>query len=211
MSLPSKPRLILGLMTYGRIIQRCAKDLETFLGELGADIVDISYLHAADRSVPFGEALQEVDKLHKEGKFKRLSHEKLFRGLLTGKHRPTDNRDEGRYDTKGFLGPIYRSMCFKDGNFQAIEMIQTVAGKRGLTLIETTFRWCVHQSDVNMANKGGNDAVVIGVSGIGQPEQNLKDSEGPSAYRRCGGFGSGMDCGPRHKPSMLVHASGVLI
>ena len=45
---------------------------ETSLKELGTDQVDIFYLHAADRSVPFEETLAEVDKLHKEGKFVQL-------------------------------------------------------------------------------------------------------------------------------------------
>lgn len=46
--------------------------LETSLKELGTDCVDIYYLHAADRSIPFEETLAEVDKLHKEGKFVQL-------------------------------------------------------------------------------------------------------------------------------------------
>lgn len=45
---------------------------ETSLKELGTDCVDIYYLHAADRSVPFEDTLREVDKLHKEGKFVQL-------------------------------------------------------------------------------------------------------------------------------------------
>ncbi|OAA66875.1 aflatoxin B1 aldehyde reductase member 3 [Niveomyces insectorum RCEF 264] len=44
----------------------------TSLKELGTDCVDIFYLHAADRSVPFAETLGAVDALHKQGKFKRL-------------------------------------------------------------------------------------------------------------------------------------------
>jgi aflatoxin B1 aldehyde reductase len=46
--------------------------LEKSLAELKTDCVDIYYLHAADRSVPFKETLAEVDKLHKEGKFREL-------------------------------------------------------------------------------------------------------------------------------------------
>jgi aflatoxin B1 aldehyde reductase len=46
--------------------------LTTSLGELQTDCVDIYYLHAADRSVPFKETLAEVDKLHKAGKFREL-------------------------------------------------------------------------------------------------------------------------------------------
>lgn len=44
----------------------------TSLKELGTDCVDIFYLHAADRSVPFDETLEEVNKLHKEGRFVNL-------------------------------------------------------------------------------------------------------------------------------------------
>ena len=42
------------------------------LNELGTDCVDIFYLHAADRSVPFSETLETVNELHKEGKFVQL-------------------------------------------------------------------------------------------------------------------------------------------
>lgn len=44
----------------------------TSLKELDTNCVDIFYLHAADRSVPFEETLREADKLHKEGKFVQL-------------------------------------------------------------------------------------------------------------------------------------------
>lgn len=42
------------------------------LEELGAKTVDIFYLHAPDRSVPFEETLAAVNELHKEGKFVNL-------------------------------------------------------------------------------------------------------------------------------------------
>lgn len=48
------------------------KYFETSLKELQTDCVDIFYLHAADRSVPFAETLEECNKLHKEGKFVQL-------------------------------------------------------------------------------------------------------------------------------------------
>lgn len=48
------------------------ENLEKSLKELQTDCVDIFYLHAADRSVPFSETLEEVNKLHKEGKFVQL-------------------------------------------------------------------------------------------------------------------------------------------
>jgi aflatoxin B1 aldehyde reductase len=42
------------------------------LNALEAKTVDIFYLHAADRSIPFQETLAAVDKMHKEGKFVNL-------------------------------------------------------------------------------------------------------------------------------------------
>ena len=45
---------------------------ETSLKELETTQVDIFYLHAPDRSVPFAETLEAVNQLHKEGKFVHL-------------------------------------------------------------------------------------------------------------------------------------------
>ncbi|KAL8649244.1 MAG: hypothetical protein Q9226_005658 [Calogaya cf. arnoldii] len=45
---------------------------ETSLAELGTDCVDIFYLHAPDRSVPFAETLEAVNQFHQEGKFVQL-------------------------------------------------------------------------------------------------------------------------------------------
>ncbi|KAF2132363.1 aflatoxin B1 aldehyde reductase member 2 [Dothidotthia symphoricarpi CBS 119687] len=44
----------------------------TSLKELGAQTVDIFYLHAPDRSVPFEETLEAVNDLHKQGAFVQL-------------------------------------------------------------------------------------------------------------------------------------------
>ena len=46
--------------------------LDTSLKELGTDCVDIFYLHAADRSIPFTEPLRKLDEMHKKGKFIQL-------------------------------------------------------------------------------------------------------------------------------------------
>lgn len=48
------------------------EQLNISLKELETDSVDIFYLHAADRSVPFEETLEAVNELHKEGKFVQL-------------------------------------------------------------------------------------------------------------------------------------------
>jgi len=46
--------------------------LNKSLSELGTDCVDIFYLHAADRTLPFQEPLKKLDELHKQGKFVQL-------------------------------------------------------------------------------------------------------------------------------------------
>jgi aflatoxin B1 aldehyde reductase len=51
---------------------RLKEHANTSLKELGTDSVDIFYLHAPDRSVPFAETLEAVNDLHKEGKFVQL-------------------------------------------------------------------------------------------------------------------------------------------
>lgn len=42
------------------------------LHELGTECVDIFYLHAPDRSVPFRETLEACNELYQEGGFKQL-------------------------------------------------------------------------------------------------------------------------------------------
>lgn len=46
--------------------------INTSLKELQTNCVDIFYLHAADRSVPFDETLEAMNEMHKEGKFVQL-------------------------------------------------------------------------------------------------------------------------------------------
>lgn len=48
------------------------ENLSKSLQELGSDCVDIFYLHAPDRSVPFHETLEACNVLYEEGKFKQL-------------------------------------------------------------------------------------------------------------------------------------------
>lgn len=52
--------------------EKLIASLDKSLAELGTKCVDIFYLHAADRSIPFTEPLAALDKAHKEGKFVQL-------------------------------------------------------------------------------------------------------------------------------------------
>ena len=52
--------------------ERLKETANKSLSELGTDCVDIYYLHAPDRSVPFEETLRAVNELHQQGKFVQL-------------------------------------------------------------------------------------------------------------------------------------------
>ncbi|KAL7795945.1 NADP-dependent oxidoreductase domain-containing protein [Trichoderma ceciliae] len=52
--------------------EKVVESVEKSLKELGAESVDILYLHKPDRGVPFAETLEAVNQLHKAGKFAKL-------------------------------------------------------------------------------------------------------------------------------------------
>jgi aflatoxin B1 aldehyde reductase len=52
--------------------EKLKASLNKSLAELGAQSVDIFYLHAPDRSTPFAETLEALNELFKEGKFVQL-------------------------------------------------------------------------------------------------------------------------------------------
>jgi aflatoxin B1 aldehyde reductase len=75
------------------------------------------------------------------------------------------------------MGEMYRSRYFKNANFEALKLVEGVAQKHNLTLLEIALRWCVHHSKLKTRAKGGNDGVIVGVSSFSQLESNLADLE----------------------------------
>ena len=71
---------------------------------------------------------------------------------------------------------MYRDRYFKPEIFECLQLIEPVAQKHDLTLLEIALRWCVHHSKLQV-KEGGRDGVIIGVSNFGQLEANLKDLE----------------------------------
>ncbi|KAF7192818.1 Aflatoxin B1 aldehyde reductase member 2 [Pseudocercospora fuligena] len=96
-------------------------------------------------------------------------------GLFSSKYSIETIPTEGRFsNVDGLVGDTYRKKYFNDANFKALEIVEPVAKKYGLTLLEVAFRWLRHHSKLNME---GNDGIVIGMSSLKQLEQNLKDLE----------------------------------
>lgn len=201
------------------------------LKQLDTDCVDIFYLHAADRSVPFEKTLKACNELHQAGKFVRLGlsnftafevaevvmtcrqhgwvrpsiyqgmynaitrnletelipachrygldvvvYNPLAGGLFSGKIKSTDVPAEGRFsDQTTRVGEMYRKRYFRDSTFEALRLIEPVAEKHNLTMLEIALRWCVHHSALNTLK--GTDGIIIGVSSQTQLEGNLADLE----------------------------------
>jgi len=208
------------------------KTLNKSLEELGTDCVDIFYLHAADRTIPFTEPLKKLDELHKQGKFVRLGlsnftafevteivmhckynnwvrptvyqgmynaiqrnietelipvcrrfgidivvYNPIAGGILSGKYKSKEVPAEGRYSNAfPMQGELYRKRYFQDATFDALCVIEPVAAKHDLTLVEIAFRWLLHHSELNIKS-GGNDGLIIGVSSQQQLESNLEHIE----------------------------------
>lgn len=103
----------------------------------------------------------------------------LAGGLFSGKIKSKDIIPEGgRFSkTSEKTGQMYRDRYFKDATFEALQIIEPVAEKHSLTLLEIALRWCIHHSELKTRVKGGNDGVIIGVSSFSQLEGNLQDLE----------------------------------
>ena len=98
-------------------------------------------------------------------------------GFFSGKYRSANQPDAGRFSDVSNTGKPYRERYFHTPYFKALDLIEPVAQKHGLTLLEIALRWATHHSALNTRAKGGNDGIIIGVSNFEQLESNLNDLE----------------------------------
>lgn len=75
------------------------------------------------------------------------------------------------------MGDMYRDRYFKNSTFEALKLVEGVAQKHNLSLLEIALRWCTHHSALKTRAKGGNDGIIIGVSSFSQLEGNIADLE----------------------------------
>ncbi|KAK5402057.1 hypothetical protein LTR06_010758, partial [Exophiala xenobiotica] len=104
----------------------------------------------------------------------------LAGGVFSGKYKSKEDvPQEGRFADVAKAGKMYRDRYFQDTTFGALQHIEPVVKRAGLTLLETALRWCVHHSKLQVGGggKGGNDGIIIGVSSFSQLETNLADLE----------------------------------
>lgn len=92
----------------------------------------------------------------------------LAGGLLTGKHRPSDQPEPGTRFTKD----TYRNRYWNDAQFTAVERLRAIAEGAGLTLVELAFRWVLGR-DLT----GG---MLLGASRLEQLTTNLAAIDRPA-------------------------------
>jgi aflatoxin B1 aldehyde reductase len=100
----------------------------------------------------------------------------LAGGFFSGKYKSADIPSEGRYsDASGALGAQYRKRYFRDVNFEALSIVEPVAAKHNLSLVEIALRWLAHHSALDIQN--GKDGIIVGVSSLEQLKGNLSALE----------------------------------
>ena len=73
---------------------------------------------------------------------------------MTGKYKAGKTEEPGQAT---FVGGVYRQMYIRNGYLDAVDIIEPVASKHGLSLIEVAMRWLVHHSALKMRTEGGNE------------------------------------------------------
>ncbi len=91
----------------------------------------------------------------------------LAGGLLTGKHTNISTVLPGtRFDGN----QVYRDRYWHEANFDAVRTLQHIAQQAGKSLVELSLQWLLGRSQV--------DSVILGVSSLGQLEENIMASDG---------------------------------
>ncbi|PLB44237.1 Aldo/keto reductase [Aspergillus steynii IBT 23096] len=100
----------------------------------------------------------------------------LAGGFFSGKYKSTNTPSDGRFsDQNSILGKMYRDRYFKSSIFGALELLEPLVAKHGLSLVEVALRWCIHHSALRVLD--GNDGIITGFSSLGQLESNLDAME----------------------------------
>ncbi|KAI9148892.1 aflatoxin B1 aldehyde reductase member 2 [Paramyrothecium foliicola] len=101
----------------------------------------------------------------------------LAAGLFSGKYTSLEQPASGRFSDSSALGKMYMSRYFKQSTMDALAIIEPVAKKHNIPLIEVGLRWCIHHSKLRPRSRGGNDGLIIGISSYSQLEQNIEACE----------------------------------
>ena len=105
-------------------------------------------------------------------------------GFLTGRYRSLQDGSEtgSRFDANTTQGKMYRTRYWNEPHFRALDKIEAVAAKHGLTLAEIALLWVSHHS---LMKREYGDAVIIGASSLNHIEQvcGIMPSSAPVSRR----------------------------
>ncbi len=102
----------------------------------------------------------------------------LAGGLLTSRYKALNPAgeapSEGRFsDHAGNpLGERYRERYFHRSIFEALRLVDEEASHHNMSMVQTALRWLVHHSPLKVKDNGP-DGVILGVSSLGQLQENL--------------------------------------
>ncbi|KAF8215712.1 NADP-dependent oxidoreductase domain-containing protein [Mycena galopus ATCC 62051] len=160
--------------------------VEASVKDLGGHKINVLYLHAPDRSVPFVDIAREINELHKKGLIREFglsnffSWEKLgirFYGysplagsILVGKDLTVAAKDGSRFDSSSseWVAAYYNARYSL--LIPPTQELRDEAAKHGISLPQVAFRWLQHHSQLD-ASKG--DKIVIGSYSLERYQQTL--------------------------------------
>ena len=100
----------------------------------------------------------------------------LAGGFLTGRYTRDQTEFEAgsRFDPKIMQGQLHHGRYWNDVYFDAVEAVQAVAEKYGLSVGEVALRWLKYHSALR---EEVGDAIIVGASSAKHLEENLADLE----------------------------------
>ena len=100
-----------------------------------------------------------------------VAYNPLAAGLLTGKHRNSNNSKAEVKSGRFKNNPNYLPRFYTDANFKAMTFIEDSLVGSKISLLEATYRWLLHHSVLGKFHV--DDGLLIGASSIEQLNQNL--------------------------------------
>lgn len=98
---------------------------------------------------------------------KFYAYNPLAGGLLSGRYlKYEESAQEGRFVNR----PNYLNRYWRRCNFDAVEMLNNVCLKYGVSCVEATFRWMAYHS---MLDEKRGDAIILGASKLEHLVQNM--------------------------------------
>jgi aflatoxin B1 aldehyde reductase len=94
-----------------------------------------------------------------------VAYNPLAAGLLTGKHSRGAPPPEGRFKDN----PNYLDRFYRDSDFDALAIIQAACDLAGLSMVEASYSWLLHDSSLT-----GDDGLLIGASCMDHLTANLE-------------------------------------